>query len=187
MSLEIVYYASFLFFLSELGLIITKRSKKKESKTTNDKKSLILLWIAVPVSLTVGFSLANHQQWDVINQIIAISGLSVFLIGFIIRWLSIFQLNKEFTVDVAINKKHQLRTDGIYKNIRHPSYLGLALICLGLSIGTNSLVSLFIINIPIFLAIHYRIHVEENMLIQEFGETYREYIINTHRMIPKLY
>ncbi len=187
MTIDTITYFSVLFFLSELVLMITKRSKKNETKAKNDKKSLVLFWIIIPLSLTIGFFTANHQEWNKLNYFIAISGLSIFMIGVIIRWVAIIQLNKEFTVNVTITKNHNLKTDGMYKNIRHPSYLGLLLICSGLSISMNSIISLIVITIPILFAIIFRIKIEENTLIKEFGETYKDYMKKTYKIIPKLY
>ena len=45
-------------------------------------------------------------------------------------------LEKEFTVDVSIARNHHLKKDGLYSCVRHPSYLGLVLIVLGISIAT---------------------------------------------------
>ena len=187
MNIDIIIYCSFLFFLSELILAITKRSKKKQTSVKKDKWSLTLLWIAIPVSITTGFFMANDNEWNLLNDAVAFFGLFVFLAGLTIRWVSIIQLNREFTVDVVITKDHRLKTDGIYKRIRHPSYSGLFLICAGLSIAMNSPISFLIVSIPVFLAIVYRIEVEEAILIKEFGEAYEEYMGKTHKIIPKLF
>jgi protein-S-isoprenylcysteine O-methyltransferase Ste14 len=167
--------------------MITKRSKKRGLKTRNDKKSLALFWITIPLGLSIGFFTANYQKWDLLNQSIALVGLGVFMTGMMIRWISIIQLNKEFTVDVVITTNHQLKTDGIYKSIRHPSYLGLLFICFGLSVAMNSYISLFVITIPVLLVIIYRIKIEEDILMKEFGQPYKDYVMKTHKMIPKLY
>lgn len=167
--------------------MIEKRSKKKGLKTTNDKKSLIIFWVTLPLSITIGFYNANYQVWDSLNQRLAYIGLGIFLLGILIRWISILQLKKEFTVDVAISDGHKLKTDGFYKVLRHPSYLGLLLTCFGLSLAMNSILSLLIISIPLLLAILYRIKVEENILIAEFGKSYEDYMQKTYKIILKLY
>jgi protein-S-isoprenylcysteine O-methyltransferase Ste14 len=97
------------------------------------------------------------------------------------------QLKKAFTVDVAINQNHELKTDGLYKTVRHPSYFGLLLILSGLSIGMNSLLSFLVITLPVFLAISYRIYVEEVVLLEEFGAKYEEYRKATKKLIPYIY
>ena len=187
MNIKIVIYFSALFFLSELVLMIVKRSKKKGTEIKNDNKSLLLFWITIPVSLSLGFYAANYHQWGTLQYSVAVLGLGIFVIGVVLRWVSIIQLKKEFTVDVAILKDHQLKTNGLYKKIRHPSYLGLLLICFGLSIAMNSIISLLVITIPIFLALAYRIKTEENILMKVFGESYKDYKKTTYRMIPGVY
>ncbi len=187
MTIVTITYFSLLFFLSELVLMVVKHSKKGDTKTKNDRKSLALLWITIPLSLTIGFFMANRQEWNTLNHTIAIFGLSVFMIGIIIRWISIIQLNKEFTVDVAIIRNHHLKTEGMYKYLRHPSYLGLILICSGLSIAMNSIISFAVITVPILLVLSYRIKTEEDILISQFGEAYKNYMMKTYRIIPRIY
>jgi len=101
--------------------------------------------------------------------------------------MSIFQLKKAFTVDVAIGTEQKLKTDGMYKIIRHPSYLGLLLIMIGFSISMNSLISVLLVTIPMFLAINFRIIVEEKLLTEGFGDVYNNYKTKTKRLIPWVY
>ncbi len=187
MDFTIVVYSSYLFFLSEFLLMLVKRSKNTEIKIKYDRKSLLLFWITIPVVITLGFYIANTQEWNSMNQIIAIIGIGIFLIGIVLRWISIIQLKKGFTVDIAIGKHHTLKTDGLYKKIRHPSYAGLLLICIGLAISMNSIKSLIVINVPIFLAIAYRIKTEEEVLTKAFGNAYTAYKQKTHKIIPGIY
>jgi protein-S-isoprenylcysteine O-methyltransferase Ste14 len=168
-------------------LMLLKRSKKIKSKVNKDQKSLLLFWIVIPISISLGFRFANYQSWERIQVIIAIIGIVVFLLGEIIRWLSITQLAEAFTVNVTITKNHQLKTTGLYSIVRHPSYFGLLLVVLGLSIAMNSLYSIFLVCIPIFLVLAYRIKIEEIALIDEFKLTYKEYTKNTKRILPYIY
>lgn len=187
MKLQTIIYFSLVFGLSEFILMLMKRSKKKSRKIQKDKISLLLFWFIISGSLTIGFLRANHDTWTDTNLYIALFGTFFFIVGSIIRWLAILQLKKEFTVDVAITEGHKLNMSGMYKYIRHPSYLGLLLICIGLSIAMNSIISFLIITVPILAAICYRIKVEETVLIAEFGAIYTKYMSHTHRIIPKLY
>jgi len=180
-------YLSWAFFLSELILMLVKRSGVKSSKVQKDKGSLVLLWITITISFTLGFIFANYHHWGFSQHIAYVIGLFIILIGFIIRWASILQLKKAFTVDVAIGTEHKLKTDGMYKVIRHPSYLGLLLIMVGFSICMNSLISAIIVIVLMFLVILYRIVVEEKVLIEGFGDTYKTYQSRTKRLIPWIY
>jgi len=185
--IKYLIYLSYLFFFSELGLMLVKRSGVKSSKVQKDKGSLVMLWITITISFMLGFIFANYHHWGYSKYLAYGIGLFIILIGFIIRWASILQLKKAFTVDVAIGTEHKLKTDGMFKIIRHPSYLGLLLIMVGFSICMNSLISSIIVIVLMFLVILYRIVVEERVLTEEFGDTYKTYKSQTKRLIPWIY
>ena len=182
--MRVILFISFIFFLSELLLILIKRSKTKNVKIKKDRGSLILLWIAITLGLSFGFIRAKYSEWETINYFFALTGIIVFILGSILRWSSIGQLKQGFTVNVSINKEHILKTDGIYKYIRHPSYLGLIMVIGGLSVAMNSVISFIITVIPVLVAVNYRIFIEEKLLISEFGEKYIQYKSTTKKLIP---
>ena len=185
--MKLLIYLSYLFFLSEFILAIVKRSSKSNSSIQNDKGSLILLWITITICFTGGFMFANYRIWELMNFVVYYIGLLFILIGITIRWMAIIQLKKAFTVNVAIVKEHKLKDDGIYRIVRHPSYLGLLIIMVGFSIGMNSVTSIIIVAIPMVIVILYRIYVEEKVLINAFGDDYKVYRTKTKKLIPWLY
>lgn len=181
-----IVYLSYAFALSELILAFVKRSKSGAVKTRKDKGSLIVLWLTIIGAFTAGFYLSRtSRHYD--NYLITGAGLLFILTGLIIRWISIIQLGKSFTVDVAITSTSNLKTDGIYKRIRHPSYLGLLLVVMGFAITMNNLYSFFAVVVPVFFALSYRIRVEEELLISEFGEKYNQFRLTTKKIIPFIY
>jgi protein-S-isoprenylcysteine O-methyltransferase Ste14 len=109
------------------------------------------------------------------------------VVGFIIRWTAIVQLGRMFTVDVAISNTHILKTSGLYKIVRHPSYLGLILIIAGLVLCMGSMLSFIIVSITVFFAMNYRIAVEEKALTNEFGAQYHDYQKHVARLLPWIY
>jgi protein-S-isoprenylcysteine O-methyltransferase Ste14 len=185
--LRLVIYLSFLFLFSELILMMTKRSKHKSVKRRADRGSLIILWITITICLTLGFNRAKFGVWSPANYLLGVIGLLISFCGLIIRWITIIQMKKAFTVDVAINEVHQLKTDGLFKLVRHPSYLGLLMILSGFSLGMVTMVSFIVVTIPVFLVILYRIKVEEKLLFETFGEEYIRYSGSTKKIVPYLY
>jgi protein-S-isoprenylcysteine O-methyltransferase Ste14 len=109
------------------------------------------------------------------------------VIGFIIRWTAVVQLGRLFTVDVAISATHTLKTEGLYKIVRHPSYLGLMLIITGLALCMPSLVWMVVTISAVFIAMNYRMKVEEQALTKEFGSQYVHYTEKVSKIIPWLY
>lgn len=180
--MKTIILLSFAFGLSELLLLVVKRSNKKNLKIRSDKGSLILLWIMITLGFTFGFILAAPP----INFWLGF-GCSFMIIGLIARWAAILQLGSSFTVDVAITDVSGLKTDGIYNRMRHPSYFGLLMIVMGFSCAMSSVYSFMVLVIPVFFAIIYRIKVEEELLIKEFGNSYLEYIKRTRKIFPGIY
>jgi protein-S-isoprenylcysteine O-methyltransferase Ste14 len=162
--------------------MLVKRSKEIQVKTRNDKGSLIFLWLVITCGFFGGFILSKPM-----NQFWAGFGILFIIAGLIIRWVAILQLGNSFTVDVAVNNAAKLKTDGVYKRIRHPSYLGILLVVIGFSTIMSSFYSFLVLVVPEFLAIIYRIRVEEQLLKNEFGDSYSRYSRDTKKLIPGIY
>lgn len=182
---SILKYVVILFPLSEVALLVFKRSKVRSS-VKGDRGSLRLLWLTIIVSISITiilqwYPLAVFQLPRSFTNAIALCLLTG---GLIIRWLSIISLGKFFTVDVAIQEEHILVLRGLYKYVRHPSYTGLLLEFIGLAVYFGTWVSLIIIVIPITSAIIYRIRCEEIVLLEKFGKQYEEYMSRTKSLIP---
>lgn len=187
--MEISYYdITIAFGLSEVLLAIIKRSKSTQVKSKADKNSMLILWICIVGGLVLGgFAPGFIKSPFPANAWMQKTGLVIVLVGFIIRWIAILQLGKMFTVDVSITSGHRLKTNGLYSVVRHPSYLGLLLILLGIGLFTGDKAALAIVFVPSLLALIYRMHVEENALIGEFGSEYLDYKNKVARIIPGVY
>ena len=181
---SIISITSFFFLISELILLIVKRSKPGEVKIKKDKSSLLILWITILISLFAGIFISVRYPGSETFLFFVWSGLFIFYIGIIIRWTAIFQLRKEFTVDVSISKNHKIKDNGLYRYIRHPSYLGLLMEFFGFSLLYNNWFTILIINIPIFIAMLYRIKIEEELLTEAFGIDYENYKRRTKKLFP---
>jgi protein-S-isoprenylcysteine O-methyltransferase Ste14 len=181
-TMRTLVYLSFAYGFSELLLMFIKRSKQATVKTRQDRGSLIFLWAMITIGFSAGFSLSNP-----VNQFWAGFGYPLIIAGLIIRWVAILQLGNSFTVDVAINNTASLKTDGIYERIRHPSYSGLLLVIAGFSATMNSIYSFLVLEIPVLIAVIYRVSVEEKVLMNEFGAAYSEYKSRTKKLIPGIY
>jgi protein-S-isoprenylcysteine O-methyltransferase Ste14 len=114
-------------------------------------------------------------------------GVGIMLMGLALRIWAVQTLGNAFrtTIETHINQK--VINSGPYKLIRHPSYTGLLLICLGYGIAIQNWLSLACaVIIPLFVLL-YRIHVEEPVLLASMGEEYREYQKHTKKILPWIY
>jgi protein-S-isoprenylcysteine O-methyltransferase Ste14 len=189
MNLTLVFYIiSFAWVVSEIILSRIKRSSVGSSKSDYDKNSLRILWITIIISINAGSILARFPFGSIeffpYQQLIA---LILIIIGIIIRWIAILKLKDSFTVDVNVKENQVIVTDGLYKKIRHPAYLGSLISFLGLSLVFINIYSFLIVIIPITIAFLHRIKIEENVLSQGLGEGYIKYSRRTKKLIPFIY
>jgi protein-S-isoprenylcysteine O-methyltransferase Ste14 len=108
------------------------------------------------------------------NLPLKILGLVLFFMGgllIMLGWSKIF------------SNKDSLVTDGLYKYIRHPQYLGILLATLSLIIYSFSPISLMLW--PLLVIIYYRLaRKEERDVESKFGEEYREYKRSVPMFLP---
>ncbi|WP_118976860.1 methyltransferase family protein [Taibaiella koreensis] len=183
-----IHVFGFLFLLMELYLNVRFRNKA-ERKTAADRNSLRLLWITIAVALVLG-GYCSHFNDASITQgqpYVYYGGMILAVAGLLLRILAISQLGKSFTVDVQIAEGQQLRTTGLYAYMRHPSYTGILMAFSGLAITFSNWISLAVILVPIFWVFMYRIRVEEEALLAEFGPAYAAYCKRTRRLVPYLF
>ena len=113
-------------------------------------------------------------------------GVTLYAVGGVLRIAPVFVLGRRFSGLVAIQPDHRLVTGGIYRVIRHPSYLGLLVNALGWGLAFRAGVGVFIA-VLMFLVVLARIEAEERLLRVTFGVEYDAYRARTWRLIPYLY
>jgi len=85
-----------------------------------------------------------------------------------------------------LEEGHQLATEGPFRLLRHPIYMGLNLLSLGTAIWVPTVIvwSAFVL---MAVGSDLRARSEEALLAQAFGPVYGEYCSRTRRFIPGLY
>jgi len=114
------------------------------------------------------------------------AGLALLLVGGVLRVGPVLILGRRFSAFVAIQEGHELVTDGWYRVIRHPSYLGAILLFVGWMLLFRSLLTFFVLPFAIGIVVS-RMDAEEALLASEFGEAYAAYRQRTWRLIPLIY
>jgi protein-S-isoprenylcysteine O-methyltransferase Ste14 len=149
-------------------------------------------WIFVPL-LVIGLLSAylpaytERKGWWVLDgDAVRWLGVSLYMVGGALRIWPIFVLGRRFSGLVAIQPGHELVTDGIYRIIRHPSYLGMFVLMLGWALSFRSGIGVILASfiVPPVLA---RIQSEETLLREQFGEACDAYYRRTWRLIPGIY
>lgn len=127
-------------------------------------------------------------------------GIAVFDDGGIVRWLGVglsavgytlvfwsgLALGKQYSADVTIQSGHQLITGSIYHFIRHPRYLGVMALSVGISCVFRSWLGLAA-SVLFPAVILFRIRDEEAVMLKEFGAEWDAYCKCSWRLIPYIY
>jgi protein-S-isoprenylcysteine O-methyltransferase Ste14 len=183
----LLFPLSIAWVVSEIVLARTKHSKVTDTK--RERTSLVTLWTTIAISVTAGVMIGMQDtfHFPTRSTAIATTGIALIVLGLVLRWIAIFSLGRQFTVDVAITQGHQLIRTGIYKVLRHPSYAGSLLSFLGLGLAFSNYLSVATIFVPICVAFLYRIHVEEKTLVATFGDEYLNYRASTKGLVPGIW
>lgn len=143
----------------------------------------IFLWIVTLAYLIFPASvhwatLPIHPQFRWVGGVMGIG------CSFLMYW-TLSSLGKNLTDTVVTRANATLITHGPYRWVRHPFYVTAALLMASVTLLTaNWLIaagSLFVLSM---LAV--RTPKEEEMLIQRFGQSYRDYMAKTGRFLPRL-
>src|SRR5580692_4497495 len=124
--------------------------------------------------------------WTLDGDAIRWLGVILFVAGGALRIWPVFVLGHRFSGLVAIQPGHKLVTSGVYRVIRHPSYLGLLVNSLGWALAFRSGVGV-LLTVLTLIPLIARMHSEEALLKAEFGEEYEAYRARTWRLLPGVY
>jgi protein-S-isoprenylcysteine O-methyltransferase Ste14 len=173
------------FFEISMNLRLGRKSKVT---TSSDKGSLWVLFSLITLGYALSFAIGATKtgRMHAWNAFFAI-GMTLFVIGLMIRIHSLLTLKQYFTYSVAKVENHKIIETGLYKFIRHPGYLGQLMIFLGISTSISNWLSILVMLIPVTLGYLYRIKVEERFMLEQLGEDYLNYQERTKRLIPMIY
>ena len=134
-----------------------------------------LIWVVSPVFSFAEYSL---RPWSFGAGVVCLAG------GLWAFYRSHSDLGTYWSVTLELRENHRLITQGVYQRIRHPMYLALALYSLGQALvipnwvaGPSNLIAF-----AVLFAL--RVHAEEQMMSEAFGDEYAAYAARTKRLVP---
>jgi protein-S-isoprenylcysteine O-methyltransferase Ste14 len=166
-------------------LTLTRKSQGK----VQDRGTQIILWIVIIASLNIVgwihklFPVDMPGSYSWLRPV----AFGILILGLGIRAAAIFKLGRAFSANVAMRTGQKLQRSGLYRFVRHPSYLGLELIFLAFALHSRTWACFAVVLVPPTLALLYRIHVEESALREAFGADYDDYCRSTKRLFPGIY
>ena len=112
-------------------------------------------------------------------------GTIAFAAAILLLWRSHADLGRNWSATLKIRSEHTLVTNGVYRHIRHPMYAAHLLWAIAQGLLLSNWLAgwvLLVTFVPLYLV---RAPKEEQMMLEHFGEEYREYMSRTGRLVPR--
>jgi len=171
------------------GMIVFPRGRGHGPTRTSDRRSTLAIILATCSGIGLALLLAKGGagHFGRLTLPVQIGGLAILAGGISVRSVAIAQLGRFHMPVVAVQSGHRLVDRGLYRYVRHPSYLGASIAFLGFGLGLGSWLSAGAIVVLTTVGYLYRIHVEEQALVAGLGDAYTAYRARTWRLVPWIY
>ncbi|TKD69193.1 methyltransferase family protein [Pseudalkalibacillus hwajinpoensis] len=177
-----------LFTALWVGEFIMKRGKQSTSESSIENRSflLILFMIISSIAATLSFRELDLFLFNT-SALTNVIGLLLYGGGIGLRYWGIQELGHFFSRNVIVESKVDLVSSGPYRLLRHPLYTGLLLSTIGIPIYIGAWGGVIVAVLLIIPALLFRIRLEERMLYESVGESYREWGKDRYRLVPFIY
>ncbi len=175
----------FVFVAGEVAIRVS--TIRNRAKGTIEWGSLFVVIAGVGIGIGGAVIIAAHLTWAAIpvgRVAMFVVGIVLMVLGIALRAWSVIVLGRNFTVYVQVRDEQPVVDTGPYRLLRHPSYTGLLLVCLGIGLALGNWLALVVVVVAPTVAILVRIRVEERALLAGIGEPYRRFMATRKRLIP---
>ena len=180
------FYIVTVLWIAEFIIFPSKQSDAdyEERKTFKLILSSVLFTVISTIILTA-FSIALVT--DGLASPLRIIGMIAYAIGIILRYVSTITLGRYFTRDVQVSQQQELIAHGPYRYLRHPLYLGLFLLIIGVPLFFGNWLILLVAGGIAFVILNTRMRIEEANMERVLGDKYRAWKKQRYRFIPFIY
>jgi protein-S-isoprenylcysteine O-methyltransferase Ste14 len=185
---EILLYSFLIIFLaySYIGLYISRKygAKIVGWPTAIRTKDYTLFLLVIPQTGLL-FNVVIVFYNGFYNLLPVLIGFILMVIGMGFNIIVRANLGKNWVPLSKTTENQELVTEGVYSKVRHPFYLSILIIFLGMVVIPWNFYGLLFF-ILVLIALRIRIRKEESELIAKFGKKYENYAKKTPMLIPKL-
>src|SRR6476620_10238740 len=136
-----------------------------------------LIWVASPA-----FSFAEYS----LGTGLLVAGVMCLVIGLWLFYRSHADLGSNWSITLEVREQHRLITQGVYHHIRHPMYSALVLYSVGQALVIPNWVAGPANLVAFTILFTLRVHAEEQMMSDRFGDEYATYTARTKRLVPRI-
>jgi protein-S-isoprenylcysteine O-methyltransferase Ste14 len=168
-----------------LALELRQALRRRPGATNRDQGSLNFVRICAVAGALLAAT-AIHVNATSYPESPPVIGLSLVLMwaGVALRWWCFHTLGRFFTFTVMTSPDQHVISSGPYKQLRHPSYLGILLVLTGIGLSYGNWLSLAALVLTTLAGFVYRIHVEEAALASALGPAYVNFAAGRKRLVP---
>jgi protein-S-isoprenylcysteine O-methyltransferase Ste14 len=170
----------------EIWLVVRDRMHGR-GKTEKDRGTVYYIFLSVVLGVTAAGLINGYvPTLFVAKRLVSVlaAGTLLMLVGLGLRIWSVAALGSSFRTTVETHHDQMVVDRGPYRLVRHPSYGGLLLLCVGYALSVQNWLSLIVALLVPLPALLFRIHVEEQLLVSQLGPAYASYRTRTKRLIP---
>jgi|SRR5882757_1125567 len=144
-----------------------------------------ILWTVYVTQILAVTELVYRRRVSLpLNWVTTITAIMI-AFGLFLRIWAVVSLGRWFTWNVTVQPGQVLVTDGPYRVIRHPSYMGAWLVFVGSCVLLRSYVAALVASMLLLLAFLRRIRHEESLMLATFPE-YEAYKETTGSLVPRI-
>lgn len=187
---EVAYWAAIVVEMVIRAPLNKKRKEEKmsEQRVSSQEKFILFLLLIGMFILPLIYSASTWL--DFANYSLPVwagwLGVALLLGALFVFWRAHADLGLNWSPSLEIREKHQLITKGIYGVIRHPMYASQWLWVIAQPLLLQNWIVGFV-NLLIFIPFYMlRVQAEEKMMVDTFGDEYREYMKQTGGVLPKI-
>lgn len=140
------------------------------------------LWVAAFLLIDRHLGPLRHRFLP-LDAWIATLGVLLTAAGFAFTIWARVHLGTNWSAEVTVKQSHELVRTGPYALARHPIYTGLSLVFIGTAIAMGEWRALIAAVIAI-ASFCYKLSIEERVMLETFGEQYRDYRRKVRALIP---
>ena len=137
-----------------------------------------LIWVASPA-----FSFAEYP----LHLTPLLAGGTCLVLGLWYFYRSHADLGTYWSVTLELRESHRLITQGVYRRVRHPMYAALLLYAVGQALAVPNWIAgpSYLVSFAVLFLL--RVRLEEQMMLDAFGNEYATYMAQTKRLIPGIW
>jgi protein-S-isoprenylcysteine O-methyltransferase Ste14 len=185
---EIIYWAAIITEMAIRAPISRKQRKESKSERRVSTQEITLLGLLFLTMFLLPLVYSATSWLDFANYSLPVwagwVGVILILLALFVFWRSHADLGLDWSPTLEIRTEHNLITNGIYGYIRHPMYASQWIWVFAQPLLLQNWIAGFL-NLLVFIPFYFlRVRAEEKMMLDTFGDEYREYMNKTGAVFP---